>query len=163
MNVSKTIIIAAFALHCGLAIGRALKEKPAAHARAASRALTASLNFSTLAASQFHSCGLLSDGVAYCWGDPYSFRLGAGAGVSGDVPVPVDTWALQPGGLRFTSISPAPIHTCAVATTGYAYCWGYGGFGALGQNDTNTYATPAQVLGLGVVAQLSSKFRHTCA
>lgn len=76
-----------------------------------------------------HTCGLRSDGSAYCWGS----NLYGEVGVSWNgfyataQPQPVV------GGLSFDAISVGAWHTCAIATGGAAYCWGW----LYGQTATN--------------------------
>ncbi len=55
-------------------------------------------------------------------------------------PVPVA------GGLRFTSVSAAFQHTCAVTTAGDAYCWGFNSDGQLGDGTTSDRLTPVRVV-----------------
>ena len=74
-----------------------------------------------------HTCILDSTGKAYCAGLNNYGQLGHKAvGGLALYPVPVD------GGLTFSSIVPSNLNTCAIATDGKAYCWGWGGFGELG-------------------------------
>ena len=65
-----------------------------------------------------HSCGLASDGRAYCWGDNSSGQLGNGSVeyVRGAVPVV--------GGLRFASLAVAYTRSCGVTRDARAFCWG---------------------------------------
>ena len=57
-------------------------------------------------------------------------------------------------------------HTCAVAGTGGAYCWGYGAFGQLGRGSTAGSTSPVAVsLGtedLQRIAAASYYIGHTC-
>jgi alpha-tubulin suppressor-like RCC1 family protein len=76
-----------------------------------------------------HTCGLTTDGVAYCWGNDASGELGNGA-VTGvqESPSPVDVSGL-PAGTRWARVDAAGNHTCALTTAGAAYCWGGDFFG----------------------------------
>jgi len=89
-----------------------------------------SLTFQSVSAGTFHTCGVTSDGAAYCWGS-YSYgQLGAdttalnscyaNSSYPGGCPYPLPV----AGGLTFTSISAGVDHTCGVTTGGAAYCWG---------------------------------------
>jgi len=74
-----------------------------------------------LSVGQLHSCGLTSDGTAYCWGWNATGQIGDGS-IGGDRPA-----AKQASGtIRFSSISAGQNHTCAIATDGDTYCWGNG-------------------------------------
>ena len=61
-------------------------------------------------------------------------------------------------------ITAGPSYTCAVTTSGGAKCWGYNGYGQLGDNSTTKRLTPVDVVGLGSgVASISAGNNHTCA
>lgn len=112
------------------------------------------LRFASLAASGDHTCGLTPAGQAYCWGDNSTGQLGNGATSTAANPNPV---AVAQGALVFTSIgagyshrlSSAPFaeHTCALATSGQAYCWGENSEGELGSGSAVPGPVPAPVLG----------------
>src|SRR5207249_2488235 len=114
-----------------------------------------------------HTCGVTTDGAAYCWGDNFSGQLGEGTSPAAwyrSSPAPVA------GGLRFTMISTGVWHTCGVTPGGAAYCWGDNFFGQLGDGTSVARATPvpvagglrfAAVGGLGF-ARVSAGNVHTC-
>jgi alpha-tubulin suppressor-like RCC1 family protein len=54
---------------------------------------------------------------------------------------------LVAGALQFAALSTGSAHTCAVTTTGVAYCWGYNADGELGIGTRNDFAMPAKVVG----------------
>jgi alpha-tubulin suppressor-like RCC1 family protein len=49
------------------------------------------------------------------------------------------------GGLFFSQVSAGGGHTCGRTPGGVAYCWGYGGNGALGSGTTENSSTPVPV------------------
>ena len=49
--------------------------------------------------------------------------------------------------LSFVSVSASSINTCGVTTPGDAYCWGFGGFGNLGDGTGSSNLTPVLVSG----------------
>jgi alpha-tubulin suppressor-like RCC1 family protein len=101
--------------------------------------------FAQLIAGGFigHTCGLRSDGKAYCWGENERGQVGDNSTVDRLEPSPVS------GGLTFTSIDAGFRHTCGLATAGGIYCWGSGGAGQLGGNSTSASWVPVGVLGSG--------------
>ena len=119
------------------------------------------VTFTSLAGGYFHSCGLATTGAAYCWGDNSLGQLGDGTTNTSTTPVAVT----MPGGVTFTSVVAGAYHTCARATTGAAYCWGFNFYGQAG-NSTNTNSTiPVAVTMPGGVtfASLTGGAYHSCA
>ncbi len=66
------------------------------------------------------------------------------------------------GGLRFAQVSAWYAHACGVTTGGAAYCWGYNGYGRLGDGTTDAHLQPAAVSGNLTFVAVSSGFAHTC-
>ena len=101
-----------------------------------------SQKFTTISSGARHGCGLTASGAAYCWGSN-------GGGQLGNPGIP--SWAHQPvpvaGGLTFTAISAGYTHTCALTSTGAAYCWGLNGEGELGNGTQTRSDTPVAVSG----------------
>ena len=88
-----------------------------------------------------HTCALSSDGKAYCWGSNSSGRLGDGTTTNRHTPVAVDTSGAL-NGVTLTHISTGFQHTCAVASTGKAYCWGFNSDGQVGDGTTTNRHSP---------------------
>ena len=92
----------------------------------------------------YHTCGLVTDGVAYCWGANTYGQVGSGVigntsnrqGVAGS--------ATFPGFRLFKTIAASSTnYTCGIATTGdAAYCWGRNDVGQLGDGTTGDSPTP---------------------
>jgi alpha-tubulin suppressor-like RCC1 family protein len=68
-----------------------------------------------------HSCGLDTDGRAWCWGSNVFGELGNGspqdAREETRVPVAVA------GGIRFAGLGVGSFHSCGLAADGSAWCW----------------------------------------
>lgn len=118
------------------------------------------LTFTSLSASRIYfaggsyTCGLVTGGVAYCWGSNLMGALGIGditLGIS-SVPVPVS------GGLTFISMT-TEFGTCGVTPTNSTYCWG-------GQIDNTgaivDIAAPTPILNGIEFASLNGKGDHIC-
>ena len=74
--------------------------------------------------NETRTCGLTTDGVAYCWGY-YSNSPPATA-----IPTQIAT---QDSTIRFTTISANGTHSCAAGPNGVAYCLGTNFLGELGR------------------------------
>ena len=68
------------------------------------------------------------------------------------------------------SISAGGIHTCALTSGGKVKCWGFGGSGLLGNDDTSNKDHPVDVvdgrgsrIALANIVQVSAGYGHTCA
>jgi alpha-tubulin suppressor-like RCC1 family protein len=97
------------------------------------------------------TCALDSTGAAYCWGDnPYG-ELGDGSTTDSSVPVAVDTSGVL-AGKTLTRITTGFYDTCAVDSTGAAYCWGFNNDGELGDGNTTDSSVPVAVDASGVLA-----------
>lgn len=132
-----------------------LADHPAVAVIAASKAVLAR---PTITAGYAHTCGLNAQGRAFCWGRDYYGQLGNGSSTANPrVPGAVE------GGLAFWSIDAGHEHTCAIASTGRAYCWGLGAQGQLGNGQTEPEAAPAAVSGTTLFAAISAGMVHTCA
>jgi alpha-tubulin suppressor-like RCC1 family protein len=84
------------------------------------------VTFSTVVAGFTHTCGLVRDGAAFCWGANDTAQLGDGTLKPSSTPVRVA------GDVRFQTIGPGGSHTCAVGIDGIGYCWGGNWHGQLG-------------------------------
>ena len=118
--------------------------------------------FALLSAGNIHTCGVSPAGAAYCWGYNGDGELGNGTTTSSATPVAVA------GGLTFAAVSAGDAvdaggqHTCGVTRAGAAYCWGYNGFGGLGNGTTTNSTTPVAVSGGLTFAAVSAGGGHTC-
>ena len=66
-------------------------------------------------------------------------------------------------GLRFAAVSAGGSHTCALTTTGDAYCWGSDIVGQLGDGDTAQELHPVPVAGsIHFARVMAGQLIHTC-
>lgn len=103
------------------------------------------LTFTQISTGTFHTCGVVTGGAGYCWGIGLSGQNGDGT---------LTEYRLTPrlisGGLTWAAIRAGSSSSCGITTAHLVYCWGSGGFGALGAdtvalNDVRT--TPLLVSG----------------
>jgi alpha-tubulin suppressor-like RCC1 family protein len=122
------------------------------------QAVSEGLSFSALAAGQYHTCGLTGTGAAYCWGDNENGQLGNGStGFSTEtMPVAVS------GGLAFSALATGSQHTCGLANSGTAYCWGSNFYGQLGTGSTAGSSIPILVSGGLIFSAVAAGGGHTC-
>ena len=103
-------------------------------------------SFSQITSIDTHTCAITSEGKAYCWGMNVYGQLGNNSTTGSRIPVAVQ----MPAGVSFQSIAADYFHTCALTTTGQAYCWGANSYGQLGNNSTTNSPIPLAVSSVGV-------------
>lgn len=114
--------------------------------------------FVSLSVGGFHTCGVATDGAAWCWGGNWYGQLGIGSagGAGGTMTVPQATAVL--GGHGFTQVASGVSYTCGLTTAGGALCWGDGGAFGVG-----AYVTEPVPVGEGpAFASLHAGARHIC-
>ena len=131
-----------------------------------------------IAAGGDHSCAVMSDGAAYCWGLNAFGQLGVGdtenrgddAGETATNLPPVRLGAQ----MTAAAIAAGVSHTCALSESGFIKCWGNNRFGQLGQGDIEDrgdepgeLAGNLPVVSLGSVnvgaVQITAGTNHSCA
>jgi alpha-tubulin suppressor-like RCC1 family protein len=124
-------------------------------------------HFTQIATGAQHTCGITGTQRLYCWGSDIEGSLGVGTSASDCsaqiggrcslVPIPVT------GAERFVFVTAGDFHTCALTSSGVAYCWGgnyYGqvGVGAVGGD----IRVPTAVIGGHTFSSISAGRMHTC-
>lgn len=97
------------------------------------------LTIKSISAGTTHTCAVASDNNAYCWGNDNNYQLGDDA-VSADklAPTPVERTGLL-NNLTVASVEAGDTHSCAFASDGCVYCWGYNNYGQIGDGTTATH------------------------
>ena len=123
------------------------------------RLMETPLRFTTISGWSGTTCGVATDGVAFCWGVNDHGQGGSGARPCGmypcnRTPTPVG------GPVRFTRMSAGEYLTCGVARDGAAYCWG---IQAGDTADSKGDGRPVRVDLPEPVADVSVGSMHACA
>jgi alpha-tubulin suppressor-like RCC1 family protein len=98
------------------------------------------ITFVQIRAGSSHTCGLSSTGQTYCWGANANGQLGDGTFTSRLTPV-----AVQQGAETYVKITAGTNHSCGISSTGPTYCWGYNGYGGLGNGGKTDVSRPVAV------------------
>jgi alpha-tubulin suppressor-like RCC1 family protein len=98
-------------------------------------------NVTGIATGAWHTCALLGDGAAKCWGQNNFGALGDGT--IGNRDAPADVTGVASGG---SGIAAGGSHTCALVGAGRPKCWGQDKYGQLGAGRDLHETTPADVL-----------------
>jgi len=128
--------------------------------------------FVAVSVGESHSCALVLDGSAYCWGSNEFGQLGI-ADVA-TTCLRVDLFANQRvpcaatprpvlGGLKFTRIAAGANHTCGIALDSRVYCWGDNLRGQIGDPSVRLATAPTPVLSDAIFVDVAAGDEHTCA
>ena len=113
---------------------------------------------SAVATGSLFTCGLKTNGAAYCWGNNQWGELGTGAaGPDSYTPLAVT------GGHQFVALVAGIAHACGLKASGEAWCWGDNADAQLGIGVTSApNPSPQLVVGGHQFAALTSGTYHTC-
>ena len=117
----------------------------------------ARLAATALAVGVTETCAVADAGRIYCWGAGSSSQLGA----DGRPPGPYAA-SISAGAESFTQIVAGRQHTCALTTTGKAFCWGANGEGQLGDGTRAIRSGAVAVEQSGTFVSLVAGGEHTC-
>jgi alpha-tubulin suppressor-like RCC1 family protein len=106
-----------------------------------------------------HSCALTTAGSVACWGRNEEGQLGADSG-GADKASPV----LVPGVTKAVAIAAGAAHNCALTATGTVICWGWNGFGQIGNGMGAAQAVaPTAVASISGATAIAAGGAHSCA
>jgi alpha-tubulin suppressor-like RCC1 family protein len=104
----------------------------------------------SIVSGEAYSCGLSAGNVAWCWGS------GQGSLVSNGTPTALES-------RNFSMLTAGHHTTCGIdATTQLGYCWGYNGYGNIGDGTINSATSPSPVSGEIQFATLLASQSNTC-
>jgi alpha-tubulin suppressor-like RCC1 family protein len=113
--------------------------------------------YTTIATGYNNSCAIRVGGAAYCWGTNDYGELGDGRAGPQYAVSPLAT----SGKHTFTLVTAGNYHACAIETsTGFAYCWGYGG--GIGDGSYSDHISPIRVASSSQWLTLSAGSGFTC-
>jgi alpha-tubulin suppressor-like RCC1 family protein len=110
-----------------------------------------------VAGGEVHSCAMLSNGTAKCWGRNAYGQLGDGTIT--DRPTPVNVIDITTA----KAITCGRRHGCVLLGDGTARCWGDNEQGGLGNGTTSDSPTPVVVTGLSDAVAVAAGDRFSCA
>ncbi|KAL4856511.1 Ultraviolet-B receptor 8 [Chlorella vulgaris] len=127
--------------------------------RKAPVAVSGGHTFADIAAGNTHTCGVLANGSALCWGYGGDGQIG-NADNSESTVAP----AAVAGNFAFSSIhsGSSAKYTCGILTNGSALCWGVGDSGQLGDGAAASSNIPVGVSGNYLFSQLATGSNHAC-
>lgn len=120
-------------------------------------ALAATGGAPRLAAGGGHTCVVMVDGTAQCWGDNGSGQLGDATTIDRAAPVAVQ------GLVSASAIATGAAHSCAALSNGHVECWGNNYAGQLGDGTLRNSSTPVGVHGIGSAVSVSAADQFSCA
>ena len=120
-------------------------DYPCAHAPGAVVGLA---GVAQIAAGGLHTCARMNDGTVQCWGSDADGELGFNSKetCNGTEAEPCATRATPVPGLdHVVEIALGRRHSCARLDGGAVKCWGWNGYGQLGDGGKKSHATPTTV------------------
>ncbi|RZQ62283.1 RCC1 domain-containing protein [Amycolatopsis suaedae] len=105
-----------------------------------------------------HTCAIVAGGAVKCWGANARGQLGTGS-TGGPSTSPVTVAGLTGA----SAITAGLDHTCVIVAGGQVKCWGWNGFGQLGDGGYVTRPEPVTVSGVTGATAISAGSQHTCA
>ena len=99
-------------------------------------------NYTKISAGNGQTCALIANGTAYCWGGNLWGQLGS---ITNPFLSMAPLAVTMPTGVAFADIKVSAQNTCALSTTGAAYCWGNNAQYQSGNGNTTSTKVPVAV------------------
>jgi hypothetical protein len=122
--------------------------------------VSASVPLAVLSARANRTCALARDGSAWCWGEDAAAPVGRG------LKALTDTKRASPTVVSrgpFMAVAVGGSHTCVLAPSGDAYCWGANLYGELGDGSVRESHAAVPVLHDRPFTTIVAGQSHTCA
>jgi len=115
------------------------------------------LKFSSISLGEYHTCGVLTNGSAMCWGANWDGMLGDGTTTDKFSPVFINSTE------SFSSVSAGYEYSCGRLVNGSIMCWGNNDWGQLGDGTSgNERHSPVYVNSSENFTSVSAGGWHTC-
>jgi len=113
-----------------------------------------------VAAGGYHACARRATGQVVCWGANDAGQLGVSTAAADRSATPV-TAGLPAGDAVELALGAG--HSCARRSGGSVYCWGYNGYGQVGDGTLVNRTTPVVIPVGGAAAAIDLGEYHSCA
>ena len=113
--------------------------------------------FKSIVAGGAHTCGIATDGSAWCWGRNNDAQLGNGSARDASAPVAVAR------GFTYLMLAAGEKHTCGVTAEGKVFCWGDGFANQLGIGITEQRRTPDEARMREAATTMAAGRNDNCA
>jgi alpha-tubulin suppressor-like RCC1 family protein len=111
-----------------------------------------------VAAGGDHTCALNMDGEVWCWGRNQHYQLGNSDTDPQVAPARVDAGP----SVTFTNVAAGKTLSCAIDTTGAAWCWGTYSATSIDRDDDVVWSSPSRLGGSLKFTQLAVGQYHAC-
>jgi alpha-tubulin suppressor-like RCC1 family protein len=112
----------------------------------------------TFSAGSQSTCAVLG-GKVECWGDNSNGQLGDGTYSPHALPTELPFFQ----GVSVLHVGTSGEHSCAVEADGTVLCWGYNGYGQLGDGTTTSHTAPVAAAGVTSAVEVAVGDYSTCA
>ena len=116
------------------------------------------IQYVSVAAGDGHTCGVTKAGKLFCWGANVRGQLGNGSATESRVPF----LTRMNRHVTFTKVTAGASHTCALTSSGEAYCWGENKDGQVGNGKGGRVLAPTWLRDSPAFASLSAGGGATC-